>query len=109
MDRKQFIKRLEQLYNSNLEISRKKNADYSTGSDPFKNFRACEFLGITSVEKGILVRMTDKMTRISNLLEKEAQVKDESILDSLQDLSNYAMILRVYMEQKNYENTRTIN
>lgn len=99
MNRKQFINRLEELYKSNLEISRKKNADYSTGSDPFKNFRACEFLGITSVEKGILVRMTDKMTRISNLLEKDAQVKDESILDSLQDLSNYAMILRVYMEQ----------
>ena len=44
--------------------------------------------------------MTDKLQRISNLLEKEAEVKDESILDTLQDLSNYSLILRVYIESR---------
>jgi hypothetical protein len=50
--------------------------------------------------------MTDKMQRIANLLDKEAMVKDESILDTLQDLSNYSLILRVYLEQKNEKNTQ---
>jgi hypothetical protein len=100
MDTQTFLNRLQELYNSNVEISRRKNADYAGSSDPFKNFRACENLGITSAEKGILVRMTDKLQRISNLLETDAQVKDESIIDTLQDLANYSMILAVYIESK---------
>jgi hypothetical protein len=42
----------------------------------------------------------DKMTRISNLLKTDAQVKDESIKDSLLDMANYAMILASYIEDK---------
>ena len=100
MKTKDFLKRLESLHKSSMEITRKKNADYAGIGDPFKNFKACENLGICSTEKGILVRMTDKLQRISNLLEKEAEVKDESILDTLQDLSNYSLILRVYIESR---------
>ena len=100
MTTKQFLQRLEELYKSNLEISRAKNNDYAGDGDPFKNFKLCEMLGICSVEEGMLVRITDKLSRISNLLKKEAKVKDESILDTLQDLSNYSMIMRVYLESK---------
>jgi hypothetical protein len=92
---------MEELYATNLEITRKKNADYAGVGDPFKNFNLCQDLGITSVESGLLVRMTDKLSRISTLLNKEAQVNDEAIIDTLSDLSNYAMILRIYIEQKN--------
>lgn len=100
MTTQQFLQRLEELYKSNLEISRAKNKDYAGDGDPFKNFKLCEMLGICSVEEGMLVRITDKLSRISNLLKKEAEVKDESILDTLQDLSNYSMIMRVYLESK---------
>ena len=75
MTTQQFLQRLEELYKSNLEISRAKNKDYAGDGDPFKNFKLCETLGICSVEKGMLVRITDKLSRISNLLEKEAEVK----------------------------------
>ena len=96
-----FITRLEQLYKNNVDISRRKNADYASDNDPFANFRACETLGIKA-EIGILVRMTDKLSRVSNIIAKDGdtQVKDESILDTLSDLANYAMILRMYIENK---------
>jgi DNA repair exonuclease SbcCD nuclease subunit len=100
MTTEEFLKRLEELQKMSLETARKKNNDYAGIDDPFKNFKMCENIGICSTEKGILVRMTDKMQRIANLLDKEAMVKDESILDTLQDLSNYALILRVYLENK---------
>ena len=45
----------------------------------------------------MLVRMTDKMQRVANLLYKEADVADEKLQDSLLDLSNYADIMNVYL------------
>jgi hypothetical protein len=94
-----FLQRLTELYAANVEISRRKNSDYANKEDPFQNFRACEIYGI-SLERGLIVRMSDKMTRISNLLTRPAQVADESVLDTLSDLANYAMILRMALEQK---------
>lgn len=97
-----FINRLNELYTNNVMISRAKNADYANEGDPFQNFRVCEALGIP-VEVGIIVRMSDKLMRAANLTQpgRVAQVKDEAVLDTLSDLANYAMILRMYIEQKN--------
>jgi len=99
MTQTEFLTRMADLYATNLEISRKKNSDYASETDPFLNFRACETYGI-SCEKAIVVRMSDKLVRVANLLDKQAQVVDESLMDSLSDLTNYAMILRIYIEQK---------
>jgi hypothetical protein len=101
MNQQQFLSRLEELYNINLEISKKKNADYAGEVDPFKNFRLVETLGLCSTEVGIMVRMCDKISRISNLLDSEEKVEDEKVADTLSDLSNYSMILRMYLEEKN--------
>jgi len=98
-----FLERLTELYSDNVEISKRKNGDYANEDDPFQNFRACQAMGIPS-EVGLVVRMTDKLARISNLIHREAKVADESILDTLSDLANYAMILRMYLEQKQNEN-----
>lgn len=81
----------------------KKNADYSgPDSDGFKNFKLVEQLGICSTEVGFLVRMCDKLARLSTLVGSgaEPQVADESIDDTLGDLSNYAMLMRIYRKQK---------
>lgn len=106
MTTKQFLKRIEEIYGSSLEIAKRKNHDYAGEGNPFKNFGLCESVGICSTEKGILVRMTDKLQRISNLIDKDAQVKDESILDTLQDLANYSIILRVYLESKKLDKSK---
>lgn len=94
-----FVKEIEKTFQQGLAILKVKNADYAAVADPWKNFRFAEIVGVP-VERAILVRISDKLARISNLVEKEAQVKDESVMDTLVDLANYAAILKVYLEQK---------
>jgi hypothetical protein len=47
--------------------------------------------------------MSDKMSRVANLIRKarvgqSAAVADESVTDTLLDLSNYAIILAMYLK-----------
>lgn len=78
-------------------LSRKKNGDYADNDDPFMNFTQCG-------EIGIVTRMTDKMTRLKNLVFREFQgldgpvVNDESLDDTIMDLFNYAWLLAAYRE-----------
>ncbi len=99
MDKQQFFAQLESNATQGLKIMVGKNADYCGAIDPFKNFRAAEFIGMT-VEQGILLRMMDKMARMGNLLQSEAKVKDESFEDTCLDLMNYANIMLVYRQSK---------
>ena len=74
-----------------------KNNDYGgSNNDPFANFRNSTIAGV-SVEKGILVRLMDKMSRVSTLLDKEAMVKDEAITDTIEDAINYLAIMKAYI------------
>ena len=47
-----------------------------------------------------VVRLGDKMNRIESLTKKEAQVKDESIKDTLLDMANYAIMTVMRMNKK---------
>ena len=68
----------------------KKNADYGDSfSKTFDEF------GLTSSA----VRLNDKMERFKKLIKQEAQVKDESIKDTLLDLANYAVLTLVEMSK----------
>lgn len=100
MNREELYKSMEATFAFCLETARKKNADYAKGDDPFRNFKASEFVGVP-VERGMLVRMMDKMARVANSLDQELQVKDETVADTLTDLANYAVILKAYLESKN--------
>lgn len=95
----EFISTLGELYQENLEISRKKNHDYGGERNPFANFMLAEQFGIPA-EKALLVRMSDKMSRIATALTSELQVSDESVADTCKDLANYSMILLMYLENK---------
>lgn len=78
----------------------RKNTDYSGDKDPLVNLRACEEIGIPAW-KGVLIRMSDKFSRIKQLSVKEANVKDETITDTLLDLSVYCLLCIVlYHESK---------
>jgi len=93
MNNQEYLKFIEESQAKGLALMGMKSADYASKENPFKNFDTVEPLCNISSERGILVRMCDKMTRIGNLLECEAQVKDESIEDTLLDLANYSYIL----------------
>ena len=105
INQEEFIKELEELHMKCVEISKAKNADYSSTHDALSNFKVVSTLGIDP-RAGLIVRMTDKLARLSNLMlnvpEGKQAVRDESIEDTLLDLSNYAIILAIYnkYEQK---------
>lgn len=99
MDKQEFRKKFKKTLDEMYEIMEKKNADYAKVS-AFWNFELVETLWITSVEKWLLVRMADKMSRITTLIDQDAQVKDEAITDTLQDLANYSVILKIFLESK---------
>lgn len=76
-----------------LDLIRKKSSDYAKpDSDTLSNFKNSLIVGV-SLERGVLVRIMDKISRISNLLDKDASVVGESIEDSIQDSINYIHIL----------------
>lgn len=101
MTKENYFVFAENFFNECVEISRKKNADYTgVNNDPFSNFKSVESLGI-STEAGFLTRMMDKMARIGSFVSKgELQVKDESVKDTLRDLANYSCLLAGYIESK---------
>jgi len=103
MNQTDFVESLRNNYDKGVELMVKKNKDYANSNDPFKNFKTSTVIGVTP-PRAILVRILDKITRISNLLDKEAEVKDERIEDTLIDCMNYLNILLVYLQ--NEEKTR---
>lgn len=68
-----------------------KNADYGNSFES-----SLEEYGLIAV----LIRMDDKMGRLRTLIKSEAKVKDESISDTLRDLSNYALMASVWFDHK---------
>ena len=84
----------ESVLDEMKELHAKKDKDY--GSAFHKSF---EEFGVTA---GV-VRLNDKMERVKSLVKNgKADVKDESLLDSLEDLACYAVML--YVELKNKDN-----
>ncbi len=71
-------------------IYSRKNIDYG---DSFK----------ISLEKfgrmAYVVRASDKMLRLEQLVNNEAQVKDESFYDTVQDLANYSIMLLLHKRE----------
>lgn len=72
------------------EIFVKKNTDYGNSFEESLNKH-----GLIAA----IVRMEDKMSRLNTLSKNDALVKDESIIDTLKDLSNYALMTAVWLEQ----------
>lgn len=94
------------------DLMKRKNADYTDsckGGNPFLNFTRCESMGICSVEQGFLVRLTDKMSRISTFINSgRLEVSDESVADTILDAVNYLILLAAYTSsQKTTEQEST--
>lgn len=68
-----------------------KNHDYGNSFE-----QSCNKFGIIAS----VVRLGDKMNRIESLVTKKAEVKDESIKDTLLDLANYAIMTVMWLNQQ---------
>lgn len=71
------------------EIFVKKNTDYGNSFE-----ESLEKHGLIAA----IVRMEDKMSRLNTLSKQEALVSDESLIDTLKDLSNYALMSAVWLK-----------
>lgn len=82
---------MEKAHNELLEIFKKKNSDYGNSFE-----KSLQEHGIISA----IVRMEDKMRRLTNLSKQTSnqKVDDESIIDTLKDLSNYALMTAIWLE-----------
>ncbi len=89
-DKQHQANRVEQftkVQQEGLELFKRKNADYG---DAFANYGPI----------GVLVRMGDKIQRLSNITKKGVtMVNDESLRDTLIDLHNYSAMAVLLMDE----------
>jgi hypothetical protein len=88
---------MRKTFDGCFDISLKKSNDYSKGSNTYRNFEGSIRIGI-SVQKGILLRLQDKFTRLENLLQSDTPKVAESIEDTILDAINYLAILKARRE-----------
>jgi hypothetical protein len=82
---------------------KKKNHDYAgnSGEQPFANFQRCQAMGICSTEQGFLVRIVDKVSRLSTFANAGKLVVDnEGYQDAILDILNYCVLFSAYVNSK---------
>ena len=83
------FKRISQ---ENFELYKRKNIDYGNSfAEQFQEFRM----------QSVMFRLQDKVSRIKQLSMNSQRVSDESLIDTLRDLSNYAIMTIVELEKDN--------
>lgn len=92
----EFREEIRKMY----DLTKAKNSDYAGAEDAFKNFKLIERLGAATVEQGFVVRMSDKLQRIANLISRENMVADEKIEDTLLDNAIYSILFLIYLKSK---------
>lgn len=75
-----------------------KNHDYAQDADPLSNLRRSEAFGVPAW-KGVLVRLTDKWSRIEQLASGKTP-KHESLRDSLIDNAVYSLLAIILLDEQ---------
>ena len=104
MNRQDLFEHHQLLTDRAFEIMQAKNNDYagSKGDVPFANFQRCESMGVCSVEQGFLVRIVDKVSRLSTFAaDGKLMVPNESYEDAILDIMNYCVLMSAYVKDKN--------
>jgi hypothetical protein len=101
MNREELFKHHENLTTKAYDILVAKNNDYASGKDPFSNFRKGEIFNLCSTEVGILLRITDKMSRLSTFAKDgKLSVENEGYEDAVLDIINYCVLFSAYIKSK---------
>ena len=108
MDRNELLKFHASVCEDARNLMNLKNRDYAGngGTEPFANFTRCESMGVCQTEAGMLVRVIDKISRMSSFLESgKMHVEDESFYDAMIDVVNYMVLLGAYVQDKDAANS----
>jgi len=103
MTRDELLQFHEEITKEARALMSLKNRDYAgnEGVEPFANFTRVEAMGICKTEQGFMVRLTDKMSRLSSFVRAgKMNVKDESFMDTCVDVINYMVLLAAYLKDK---------
>lgn len=84
--------RFKQITTEMAETYEKKNHDYGNSFEKTLNKWGYQ-IG--------LARLDDKLSRAALLMHEPAEVKDESLEDTLKDLATYALMLLMWREKQN--------
>lgn len=102
MTREELLQIHRDLCSRSCDLMKKKSEDYATGDDPFANFKRGEILGFATSEEGLMLRVVDKISRISTFLKRgQLNVENESVEDSIMDIINYMVLLQGMLVDKN--------
>jgi len=104
MNREELLKHHDTVCTEAKRIIKQKNHDYAgkSGETPFANFERCEAMGVCSTEQGFLVRVVDKISRLSTFVDAgELKVDNESYEDAILDIINYMILFSGYLKDKN--------
>ena len=102
MTRKELMEMHIELCDVAFRLMSKKNADYANGDNPFLNFRASQNYNVHPA-KGILIRMSDKMSRINSYIERgDFKVEEEGLRDTAIDIINYTVLLVGLLEESTF-------
>ena len=84
---------IDELFDELKKIVITKNADYGNSfHDIFLEY------GLES----IYIRLTDKLNRLKHLAKYDAKVKDENVIDTLYDLTNYCILTISELKKLNH-------
>lgn len=105
--RPELLKLAGEMAADELEIMKRKNADYTADpvgdGDPFANFRLSEVVGVDPMQ-GLLVRVLDKIQRIKCYVQHGGlSVSDETVFDAISDIRNYMVLLAGMVVERHRE------
>lgn len=91
--------RFYELLETIADLHDRKNANYAKDGDPLSNFRMCEEFGVPAT-MGTMVRISDKYSRITQLMKGKKDEVGESIKDTLQDMAVYCLLEIILIEEE---------
>lgn len=99
-----YLKDFKAITDLMYETTKRKNSDYTGDvSDPFKNFRMIEEMGVCTTEAGVITRLTDKLMRMGGFVKNGVLlVQDEKIEDTAIDMAVYAIIFALIVKSKKH-------
>lgn len=84
------------------EVLISKGGDYAT-EDKLSNFKEVAAITKQSPARVVLTMIATKVSRLSNLIDKEGEPNNESVSDSTLDIANYAVLLDAVIRESEYE------
>lgn len=92
-------KRFYELLDTIADLHERKNNNYASDNDPLSNLRLCESFGVPAT-MGTMVRMSDKWSRLTELMKGKQDLVGESMTDTLMDLAIYSLLEIILIEEQ---------